>query len=69
MPKEISSKVDPEKQAAFIKYYENLLNTLPEDELVEFGDGTHPTMTTKIIYGWIRKGTASLFRQPLHEHV
>jgi transposase len=55
-PKETPSKADPEKQAAFIKYYEKLLNTLSEDEPVEFGDGVHPTMATKVTYGWIRKG-------------
>ena len=50
------SKADPEKQAQFIEYYEELLNTLPEDEPVEFGDGVHPTMATKVTYGWIRTG-------------
>lgn len=56
-PKGTPAKADPEKQAAFIEYYENLLNSLPEDEPVEFGDGVHPTMATKITYGWIRTGT------------
>ncbi|MGV8949407.1 MAG: IS630 family transposase [Candidatus Paracaedibacter sp.] len=37
-------------------YYEHLLNTIGEDEPVEFGDGVHPTMATKITYGWIRQG-------------
>jgi len=57
-PKGTPAKADPEKQAAFIDYYENLLNSLPEDEPVEFGDGVHPTMATKITYGWIRIGTS-----------
>lgn len=55
-PKGIPAKADLEKQAAFIKYYENLLNTIGEDEPILFGDGVHPTMATKITYGWIRKG-------------
>src|ERR1700729_2262224 len=55
-PKGTPSKADPEKQRKFIEYYEDLLNTLPEDEPVEFGDGVHPTMATKVTYGWIRKG-------------
>lgn len=55
-PKRTPSKADPEKQAAFIKYYEDLLNTLPETEPVEFLDAVHPTMATKITYGWIRTG-------------
>jgi transposase len=55
-PKGIPAKADSEKQAAFIKYYEELLNKTPEDEPIEFGDGVHPTMATKITYGWIRTG-------------
>lgn len=55
-PKGTPAKADPEKQAAFIKYYEDLLNTLPENEPVEFLDAVHPTMATKITYGWIRTG-------------
>jgi len=56
-PKGVPAKADPEKQAAFIQYYEELLNSTPEDEPIEFGDGVHPTMATKITYGWIRTGT------------
>lgn len=55
-PKKVPSKADPEKQAVFIKKYEDLLNTLPEDEPIEFGDGVHPTMATKVSCGWIRRG-------------
>ena len=57
-PKGIPAKADPEKQAAFIQYYEELLNNAPEDEPIEFGDGVHPTMATKITYGWIRTGAS-----------
>jgi transposase len=57
-PKGIPAKADPEKQAIFIKHYEELLNNTPEDEPIEFGDGVHPTMATKITYGWIRIGKA-----------
>ena len=55
-PKGTPAKADPEKQAEFIRYYEDLLNTLSEDEPIEFVDAVHPTMATKITYGWIRKG-------------
>lgn len=55
-PKGTPAKADFEKQAEFIKYYEDLLNTLPENEPIEFADTVHPTMATKITYGWIRKG-------------
>jgi transposase len=56
-PKGTPAKADPQKQAAFIQYYEKLLNTISEEEPVEFGDGVHPTMATKITYVWIRVGT------------
>ena len=55
-PKGTPAKADPEKQRQFVEQYEKLLNTLPEDEPVEFGGGVHPTMATKVTYGWIRKG-------------
>lgn len=32
----------------------------PEDEPILFGDGVHPTMATKITYGWIKTGTNKL---------
>ena len=56
-PKNTPAKADPTKQEAFIKAYEELLNSSPEDEPILFGDGVHPTMATKTTYGWIRKGT------------
>lgn len=55
-PKGVPSKADPVKQAEFMAQYRDLLKTLPEEEPLEFGDGVHPTMATKISYGWIRKG-------------
>jgi len=55
-PKATPAKADPVKQAEFIEEYNNLLNTTPENEPIEFGDGVHPTMATKVTYGWIRKG-------------
>lgn len=59
-PKGTPAKADPAKQAEFIKHYEDLLNTLPENEPIEFADAVHPTMATKITYGWIRKGKDKL---------
>ena len=55
-PKETPAKADPVQQEAFLKTYSTLLNTLPEDEPIEFGDGVHPTMATKVASGWIRTG-------------
>lgn len=54
------AKVDPKKQTEFVRYYEDLLNTLPENDPVEFADAVHPTMVTKITCGWIRKGQDKL---------
>jgi transposase len=55
-PKATPAKADLVKQAEFIDEYNNLLNSTPENEPIEFGDGVHPTMATKVTYGWIRKG-------------
>jgi transposase len=55
-PKGRPFKADPAKQEAFIQFYERLLTETPENEPILFGDGVHPTMATKVTYGWIRKG-------------
>jgi transposase len=55
-PKGRPAKADMQKQEVFIQHYETLLNTTPENEPIEFADGVHPTMATKVTYGWIRKG-------------
>src|SRR5512141_342338 len=41
-PQAVSRKLDPDKQAAFIAAYEDLLNHLADDEAVLFGDAVHP---------------------------
>jgi transposase len=50
------AKADPEKQVEFIAYYEALKKNTPVNEPIEFADGVHPTMATKITAGWIRTG-------------
>ena len=47
-PHPVPSKADPLKQAKFIEYYNLLMKITAEDEPIEFGDGVHPTMATKI---------------------
>jgi hypothetical protein len=54
-PKAVSSKLDPDKQAAFIKSYENLLNQLGDDEAVLFGDAVHPTHAVRPVGCWAPK--------------
>jgi transposase len=56
-PKETPLKADPEKQKAFIEYYDELKSNTPEEEPILFTDAVHPTMATKVAYGWIKKGS------------
>lgn len=54
-PKAISRKLDPEKQAAFIRAYESLLNQLAADEAVVFADAVHPTHAVRPVGCWAPK--------------
>ena len=57
-PKEVPAKADPAAQKEFIKLYENLKKKAKKkSEPILFIDSVHPTMATKIAYGWIRTGT------------
>jgi transposase len=59
-PKGTPAKFNAERQAEFIKKYDDLKTTLNPDELILFIDSVHPTQETKITYGWIRKGVEKL---------
>jgi transposase len=61
-PRLMPSKANPIKQAEFIEQYNLLMKTTPEDEPIEFGDGVHPTMATKLGRGWIRTGQEKLIK-------
>jgi hypothetical protein len=54
-PTAISRKLDPVKQAAFIKKHEDLLSQLPADEVVMFGDAVHPTHAVRPVGCWAPK--------------
>jgi transposase len=54
-PKAISRKLDPAKQAAFIKAYEALMNQLSADEAVIFADAAHPTHAVRPVGCWAPK--------------
>jgi len=54
-PKAISRKLDPVKQAAFIKAYEALINQLSADEAVTFADAVHPTHAVRPVGCWAPK--------------
>ena len=56
-PKTVSRKLDPEKQAAFIKAYEDLMNHLEADEAVLFADAVHPTHAVRPVGCWAPKDT------------
>jgi len=56
-PKAVSRKLDPEKQVAFIKAYEDLLNHMGDDEAVLFADAVHPTHAVRPVGCWAPKDT------------
>jgi transposase len=56
-PQAVSRKLDPNKQAAFIKNYENLLNHIGDDEAVLFADAVHPTHAVRPVGCWAPKDT------------
>jgi transposase len=51
-PKAVSRKLDPAKQAAFIKEYEDLQNHMQADEVVLFADAVHPTHAVRPVGCW-----------------
>lgn len=56
-PKGVPAKADPARQAAFIAEYDALKSKVSAEEPIIFLDAVHPTMETKITYGWIKTGT------------
>jgi transposase len=56
-PKPVPAKANPELQQKFVEEYQQLCETTPEDEPILFLDAVHPTMATKISYGWLKTGT------------
>ena len=55
-PKAVPAKADLEKQEKFIEQYLVFQDGKPADEPVYFIDAAHPTMATKVVCGWIKKG-------------
>src|ERR1700687_5608675 len=54
-PNVIPSKLDEDKQKAFIENYEKLLNSLGDDEAVLFADAVHPTHAARPAGCWAPK--------------
>lgn len=55
-PKTVPAKADVAKQEEFIEKYIALVVGTPANEPILFMDSAHPTMATKVVCGWIRKG-------------
>lgn len=55
-PKTVPAKADIAKQEEFIKKYIGLVADTPANEPILFMDSAHPTMATKVVCGWIKKG-------------
>ena len=56
-PKGVPAKADKNLQRAFVETYGKLKEKAEKkSEPILFIDSVHPTMATKIAYGWIRKG-------------
>lgn len=55
-PKNVPAKADLEKQEEFIEKYLGLIADTPNNEPILFMDSAHPTMATKVVRGWIKKG-------------
>ena len=51
-PTAISRKLNPAKQAAFIKSYGDLLNQMLDDETVIFADAAHPSHSVRPVGCW-----------------
>ncbi len=55
-PREVSSRMDPDRQRDFIARYANLLNHLPGDEMVMFADAVHPVHGAQAVGCWVPRG-------------
>lgn len=55
-PKAVPAKANVAQQDAFIEEYLTLLDATPANEPIIFIDSAHPTMATKVVRGWIKKG-------------
>ena len=51
-PEVISRKLDPKTQKAFIASYENLMNSMGDDEVAVFVDAVHPTHAARAVGCW-----------------
>jgi len=62
-PQVIPRKLNVEKQKAFIAAYEELLNSLPDNEIVVFADAVHPTHAARPAGCWAPKSESLAIEQ------
>jgi len=55
-PKGYPYKASKEQQEQFISEYTKLKENLGQEDDILFMDACHPSMSTKVAYGWIKKG-------------
>ena len=55
-PKGYPYKASLAQQEQFISAYNELKTTIPNEDGILFMDSCHPSIATKISYGWIKKG-------------
>ena len=55
-PVPVPAVADETALATFIREYESLLNSSPDDEAVLFSDAVHPEYLSRPAYGWFPKG-------------
>lgn len=55
-PRHTPSKADPQKQQAWVVFYEQLKKQKAAADKIYFMDGCHPLYNSVPAYGWIKKG-------------
>jgi transposase len=59
-PEGLPAKADPAEQAAWLEEFLLFVAMLPSNEPVLYFDAFHPTMSTKLSYGWSLKGVPEI---------
>ena len=62
-PESLPARSDEARQAAFISRYDQLLNGLAVDEVVDFADAVHPEYQSRPTHGWVRTGDKVALRR------
>lgn len=53
---EVPCETDASKQEAFARELSDIITNMPEDAVVYYADGVHPTHNSRSTYAWIEKG-------------